>query len=359
MAITFIYRTYEFSRLVIGLTWMIGSVFIYSWHELAQLLYQYLMRKIFGQHNVLIIGKSQEIGFLRNIIRKQKYVRTFFIVETKDISEVKDFIIRRGIEEIYITANYFAEKELLTLVDECELMEVDLKVISDILQLRRGEILIDDSLNLPIFHIKPISLYGYNYYFKRVFDLVLSIIVLAVLFIPLTFICLLIKLDSVGPIFYLQKRMGLQSRIFRFFKFRTMVINADEILEKIRHLSERNGPVFKMKNDPRITNVGKILRRYSIDELPQLINVLRGEMSLVGPRPQVLWEAAAYNDTARRRLRVLPGITGLWQVSGRAALSYDEMIQLDIFYIENWSLGLDIKIILRTLSAIFSKKGAY
>ena len=138
-----------------------------------------------------------------------------------------------------------------------------------------------------------------------------------------------------------------------------MVKYADEKLDKLKHLTEREGPVFKMKDDPRITKIGKFLRRYSIDEIPQLINVLKGEMSLVGPRPQVLWEAAAYDDFARRRLRVLPGITGLWQVSGRAAVSYEKMIELDVYYIENWSPGMDLKILLRTIFTVFSKIGAY
>jgi lipopolysaccharide/colanic/teichoic acid biosynthesis glycosyltransferase len=138
-----------------------------------------------------------------------------------------------------------------------------------------------------------------------------------------------------------------------------MVVNANDLIEQIKHLNDRKGPVFKMKNDPRVTRVGKWLRRYSLDELPQILNVLKGDMSFVGPRPQVLWEAAHYDDTAKKRLRVKPGITGLWQVSGRAALSYEDMINLDIFYLENWSLGLDLKILLRTLPAVLAAEGAY
>ena len=138
-----------------------------------------------------------------------------------------------------------------------------------------------------------------------------------------------------------------------------MVADADDHIEKLKHLSDRSGPVFKMKNDPRITRVGSWLRKLSLDELPQIFNVLKGDMSLVGPRPQVLWEAAHYDEHAKKRLRIKPGITGLWQVSGRAALSYEEMINLDIFYLENWSLGLDLKILLRTLPAVFEKEGAY
>ena len=190
-------------------------------------------------------------------------------------------------------------------------------------------------------------------------DVFLSFLILSALWPLMALIVVMIRLDSQGEILYHHKRMGYRGRVFNFYKFRTMVINADELLEKFKAQSERKGPVFKMENDPRITKVGKLLRRYSLDELPQIFNVLKGEMSLVGPRPQVLWEASAYDDWAKRRLRVLPGITGLWQVSGRASLSYEEMIELDIYYIENWSLGLDIEILLRTIPAVFSRRGAY
>jgi lipopolysaccharide/colanic/teichoic acid biosynthesis glycosyltransferase len=219
--------------------------------------------------------------------------------------------------------------------------------------------MIDDSLGLPVFVMKPISLTGMNFYYKRIFDILISIILLSVTSPIIIFAVLLIKLNSPGPILYLHKRVGYKGTAFNFFKLRTMVKDADSLLEKIKHLSERSGPVFKMKDDPRMTKFGKFLRRYSVDELPQLINVLRGDMSIVGPRPQVLWEATAYDNYAKKRLRIMPGITGLWQVSGRASLSYEEMINLDIYYIENWSPGLDLKIISRTLPAIFSKKGAY
>ena len=175
----------------------------------------------------------------------------------------------------------------------------------------------------------------------------------------LLIILVLIKIDSPGPYLYRHKRVGYRGRYFDFYKFRTMVANADVLLAKLQNQSDRQGPVFKMTNDPRVTKFGRFLRRFSIDELLQLFNVLKGDMSLVGPRPQVLWEAAAYDDWAKRRLRVLPGITGLWQVSGRANLSYEEMIELDIYYIENWTPGLDIKILLKTVPAIFGKTGAY
>ena len=359
MAITFVYRRYEFSRLVIGFAWVIGTFYIYFWHELVKYTYRNFIQRIIGKYNILIIGKISNIKSIRDVIHRHRHLRPFFVVDHKPLSEIIDMMNKRDIQEIFVTSTFFTEKEMLELVNKCELSEIDLKIIPDILRLRQGEIVIDDSLNLPIFHIKPVSLFGYNYYYKRIFDIIISIFVLSVLFIPLLMIALLILLDSKGPVLYYHQRKGLQGKDFKFYKFRTMVINADALLSKIRHLSERDGPVFKMKNDPRVTRVGKFLRKFSIDEILQLLNVLRGDMSIVGPRPQVLWEAEAYDDTAKRRLRVLPGITGLWQVSGRASLSYEEMIELDIYYIENWSPGLDIKIIFSTIPAVFTKKGAY
>lgn len=217
----------------------------------------------------------------------------------------------------------------------------------------------DGFCGLPTFAIRSLSLYGTNYVLKRSFDIFLSTIILVTFSLPLLVIAVLIKLDSKGVVFYTQYRMGFHGKKFRLYKFRTMDADADDHIEELKKQSDRPGPVFKMKNDPRVTRVGQFLRNFSLDELPQIINVLKGDMSLVGPRPQVLWEAAAYDEHAKRRLRIKPGITGLWQVSGRAALSYEEMINLDIFYLENWSLGLDLKILIRTIPAIFAKEGAY
>jgi lipopolysaccharide/colanic/teichoic acid biosynthesis glycosyltransferase len=218
---------------------------------------------------------------------------------------------------------------------------------------------LDNSLGLPTYQVKPVTLHGWTYFYKRLFDIVVSITLLAFAMVPLLVIAFLVKIDSAGPILLNQLRMGHKRKTFPFFKFRTMIQNAEDFLEELKKKNDRRGPVFKMKEDPRITRVGKWLRKYSLDEIPQIINVFRGEMSLVGPRPQVLWEAASYDDWARKRLNVLPGITGLWQVSGRAHLSYEQMIELDIYYIEHWSPGLDLKIILRTVPTILGGQGAY
>jgi lipopolysaccharide/colanic/teichoic acid biosynthesis glycosyltransferase len=170
---------------------------------------------------------------------------------------------------------------------------------------------------------------------------------------------LLIRLDSPGPVIFRQTRIGRNGRPFEFLKFRTMVLNAEELKEQLMAQNERQGIAFKMKRDPRMTRVGRWLRKTSLDELPQFWNVLRGEMSLVGPRPAVPEEVSQYEPWQRRRLEVMPGITGLWQATGRSNTTFDEMVRLDIYYAEHWSVALDIRIMLLTIPAIVSGLGAY
>jgi len=359
IVITFIHREYEYSRLVLGFGALISTVLVFIWHEVNKYIYRWFVITIAGPHNVIIIGEPKQIEQFKKTIHKFRYMNTYFIMDKRDEDSLLDIIKKRNIKEVFITATYFDLYKLLSFSYKCEQLNVDFKVIPTVLQLLQGQVLIDESLPIPVFHIKPLSLYGINFYIKRTFDIIISIILCSVLFFPMLVIACLIVIDSPGPVFYKHDRVGFKGRHFKFYKFRSMVKNAEEILEKIKQFSEREGPVFKMKNDPRVTRIGKILRRFSIDEFPQILNVLKGDMSLVGPRPQVVWEAEAYDDIAKRRLRVLPGITGLWQISGRADIGYDEMIELDLYYIENWTLGLDIWIILKTIPVIFSKKGAY
>lgn len=359
MLTTFFFRDSTYSRIVFVLLWSCSITTLSLFRVFAKITINSLMRTLVSRENILIIGKRNKL--LKTILKKRPFIKLFFLPtdEDPDIDHIKKFIFEKEITQIVVSSQQWSEKSFLDLYDWCEINRIEMRFVPDVVQICRGEIVIDSSFGIPVFHIKPISLSGFNFYFKRVIDLIISILALSFMWPFLFMIAILIKLDSSGSVLYHHKRMGYRGKVFDFHKFRTMVTDADKLLEIFKNQSERKGPVFKMSNDPRVTKIGKILRRYSIDEFPQLLNVLKGEMSLVGPRPQVLWEAAAYDDWAKRRLRVLPGITGLWQVSGRANLSYEEMIELDIFYIENWSLGLDIEILYRTLPAIFSKKGAY
>jgi exopolysaccharide biosynthesis polyprenyl glycosylphosphotransferase len=194
---------------------------------------------------------------------------------------------------------------------------------------------------------------------KRAFDLLLGGLALLAISPLLLLIALAIKLDSPGPVFYRQLRVGKDGRRFRIYKFRSMRPDADRLLDQLRTHNEADGPLFKMKQDPRVTRVGALLRRWSLDELPQLLNVVTGDMSLVGPRLPIPSEVSQYEPWQLGRLRAQPGITGLWQVSGRSDVSFHDMVRLDLHYIRNWSLGLDLEILLRTVPAVLTSRGAY
>lgn len=194
---------------------------------------------------------------------------------------------------------------------------------------------------------------------KRVLDVLLSTLALIVLTPPFLLIAIAIKLTSPGSVLFTQQRAGLNKRMFRIYKFRTMVKNAEAMLEQVVHLNEETGPAFKIKNDPRITPLGRVLRKTSLDELPQLWNVLKGDMSLVGPRPLFSWEYQRMEDQSeKRRFCIKPGLTGLWQVSGRSNVTFAQRIQMDLAYIDNWSLALDWKLLLKTVPVVLFRKGA-
>lgn len=212
---------------------------------------------------------------------------------------------------------------------------------------------------LPLIHVTTPTLEGGQRVAKRLFDISIAAILLLVASPAMLVVALLIRLDSSGAILFRQERVGIEGKHFSMLKFRSMVVDAEALLPDLQRDNEGSGPLFKMKNDPRITRIGRILRRFSIDELPQLLNVLGGSMSLVGPRPPLPREVDAYESDVRRRLLVKPGLTGLWQVSGRSNLSWQDAVRLDLYYVENWSLAGDLVIILRTFRAVFGSTGAY
>ncbi|MEJ1194028.1 sugar transferase [Pseudarthrobacter sp. CCNWLW207] len=212
---------------------------------------------------------------------------------------------------------------------------------------------------LPLIHVTTPTLEGGQRVAKRLFDVAASGLILILALPVMAVIAVLVKLDSKGPIFFRQERVGIEGRRFAMLKFRSMVEDAEARLRDLEHRNEGSGLLFKMKHDPRVTRVGAVLRKYSLDELPQLFNVLAGSMSLVGPRPPLPREVEAYEQEVRRRLLVKPGLTGLWQVSGRSNLSWQDSVRLDLYYVENWSLAGDLVIILRTARAVFHSTGAY
>ncbi|KAD3515255.1 exopolysaccharide biosynthesis polyprenyl glycosylphosphotransferase [Arthrobacter yangruifuii] len=212
---------------------------------------------------------------------------------------------------------------------------------------------------LPLIHVSTPNLGSGQRILKRAFDLAGAIFLVVLLSPILLAVIAIVRFDSPGPVFFTQERVGNRGVHFKMFKFRSMVVDAEARLDALRAQSEGNGVMFKLKADPRITRAGRFLRRYSLDELPQLFNVLNGTMSLVGPRPPLPSEVELYQSHVRRRLMVRPGLTGLWQVSGRSLLSWDDTVRLDLYYVENWSVPGDIAILLKTFRAVLARQGAY
>lgn len=252
-----------------------------------------------------------------------------------------------------------AHRKALEAAEQCRSEGVDFRLAPDIYEMSFDRVDIAELGGIPLLGLKEVAIRGWNLFLKRAMDILLSLLVLGLGWPLFLLVAIAIKLDSPGPVLFTQKRIGRKGRPFTVFKFRTMHERAEREKSRLVALNEADGPLFKIRADPRVTRVGRILRRTSIDELPQVLNILLGEMSWVGPRPGTPDEVARYQPWQRKRLEVLPGVTGLWQVSGRSDLSFEDMVRLDIYYIENWSLWLDILILLRTIPAVISGKGAY
>lgn len=242
---------------------------------------------------------------------------------------------------------------------DLEGMDVEMLVAPGLLDVAGPRITMRPEAGLPLLHIDKPKYQGATKVFKLAFDKVAA--ATGLLFLsPLIFLCALaIKLDSQGPVFYKAERMGTGNNPFSMWKFRSMVVEADSLRAALRSSDQGNGVLFKLRDDPRVTRVGRVMRRYSLDELPQLFNVITGTMSLVGPRPPLREEVETYDHVILRRMLVRPGMTGLWQVSGRSDLSWEESVQLDLSYVENWSIATDLIILWRTARAVFYSRGAY
>ncbi|WP_333811259.1 sugar transferase [Timonella senegalensis] len=272
------------------------------------------------------------------------------IVETLENTQADTLILA--------SADVLGPKKMRRLGWELEQRKIDLVVAPALTDIAGPRIHTRPVAGLPLIHIEYPEFTGRKYWVKRVFDIILASMLIVLLSPVLLVVALLVKSDG-GPVIFKQERVGQNHEPFKMFKFRSMVVDAELKLAALLDQTDGNGVLFKMKNDPRITPVGRVLRRFSIDELPQLFNVLNGTMSLVGPRPPLPSEVENYDDLAGRRLLVKPGITGLWQVSGRSDLSWDDSIRLDLYYVENWSLMGDIIILYRTFRAVFASDGAY
>ena len=274
-------------------------------------------------------------------------------------SELRDVIEATGATLVLVAATAFDTPRLNRLFWELQGMDVDLQITSGTVDLMASRMTVQSVAGVPLLFVRRTGMDKVQRTLKRTIDVLVSGLGLLVLLPFLAAIALWVKRDSEGGAFFKQVRVGRDGELFTCWKFRTMEKDAERKRAELEHLSEGPGLLFKLREDPRITKPGKFLRRYSLDELPQLWNVLRGDMSVVGPRPALPMEVEQYDDWVRNRLKVKPGITGLWQVSGRTETSFADYVRFDLFYIQNWSLSLDLWIMWRTFRAVFTAEGAH
>jgi exopolysaccharide biosynthesis polyprenyl glycosylphosphotransferase len=263
------------------------------------------------------------------------------------------------VDEVIIADPDFPKDDAVELVDQCHRRGVRVRLAPSTMEIliHRAEFVPGQSV--PLFELGPPVFEGVDFALKRTFDIVGATLLLVLLSPLLLVITLAVRLTSRGPIFFHSVRRGIGQRPFACLKFRTMHTDAEERQADLEDLNEASGALFKIREDPRLTAVGRLLRRFSLDELPQLVNVLRGDMSLVGPRPLPERDYQMLEDWHRKRYLVLPGVTGLWQVSGRSELDFDDLVRLDFLYLEHWSPFLDLTILVKTLPAVFMRRGAF
>jgi exopolysaccharide biosynthesis polyprenyl glycosylphosphotransferase len=334
-----------------------------------RLLYEQGIERIYrrglGQTPVVVVGRREDRARLRQAMERAP--GAYSIADEVDLGregvdlaalrETLDNTGARGV--ILVGAERLPDEEFLELLRSVRLRGVPLRVVPGALALMRSHPVLSESMGLPLLEVRYPRLDNTQRVLKRALDVAVSVGGLALLSPLFLAVALAIRLGSPGPILFRQKRVGADGKVFLCYMFRSMYEGAERLQEELEPLNEAGGPVFKIKDDPRVTPVGRLLRRWSLDELPQLVNVLKGEMSLVGPRPLPVRDFHRMEEAHKRRLGAVPGMTGYWQISGRSNLSFEEMVRLDLYYIENWSLSFDVKIILRTLGAVLRREGAY
>ena len=297
-----------------------------------------------------------EYDFVGTIAPAQPAVELPFLGNLGELRRVLDTY---DVDELIVTDSDLDSEQLLQLSDEAHRGGVKVRIAAKTTELITQRVEFIPGQGVPLFELRQPAFAGTDWIVKRAFDLVVSVLVLVVGLPLWLLIALAIKLTSPGPVFYRDRRIGLGEREFGMLKFRTMVADAAEHQDELERSNEVGGALFKIRDDPRITRVGRLLRRFSLDEVPQVLNVLWGEMSLVGPRPLPIRDYLLLEEWHRRRYGVLPGMTGLWQISGRSTLSFDDLVRLDFYYLENWNVWLDITILAKTIPAVLSRRGAY
>lgn len=358
-----------FSRIALAHIWLFTIVFIILGRIVILLIQELMYRFDIGRTKVLFIGVNNFADRCYGVLsRDKKYLVIGAVAESHysrkkntlkiigTIDQLESIVHKYGVEEIIQAnpvINGISNADILSF---CRSYQIQYYFIPEVLRLQSVNIEMEMIDEIPVISLKQTPLEGWGHVYKRLFDIVFSIIIIQLLIPVWIIVPILIKLDSPGPAFYRSKRM-YKNKTFDFFKFRSMVADADLRKTSLLESNERGGPLFKIKDDPRVTRLGRFLRKTSIDELPQFFNVLLGTLSVVGPRPHLPEEVARYKKDHFRLFTIKPGITGLAQVSGRSSLDFEDEVKLDFYYIENWSMLLDLKIILKSIAVIFRADG--
>jgi exopolysaccharide biosynthesis polyprenyl glycosylphosphotransferase len=367
----------DLSRGFVVLAFMLGTpMLVTGRYAVRKLLHRLRVR---GRilHRVVAVGGPSAIRELADVMRRERYAgyeicgacvpRGIPVDEDEmsvpylgEVADTRQVCEEVGADTVLVArGGYASSADLRRIAWDLEDSDIDLVVVPSLTDVAGPRIHMRPVAGLPLLHVEAPQTDEAGGLSKRLFDVVGSLVGIIAISPLLLVVALLVKLEDGGPIFFRQTRIGRDGVEFGMMKFRSMVPDAEKKLDEIRHLNESDGVLFKVKDDPRITRIGRFLRRYSVDELPQLFNVLKGNMSLVGPRPPLRDEVETYEKDVRRRLLVRPGMTGLWQVSGRSSLTWNETVRLDLYYVDNWSMLSDLVIIGKTVRAVVGKHGAY
>lgn len=366
-----------YSRLIYALAWVIIIVSIGLSRAMLINIRRWRWTHGVGRERVLVVGGTGLGRQVMDSIVAQTFLgyslvgyledRDFPRTERRDghfrylgvVQQLERVLQSQPVSIVIIALPFWEHHRLPEIVRICRAAQIEFRVVPDLFELSFDRVNVLNLSGIPLIGLKELSLKGWNLVLKRAIDLTIIVLAAPFLLPLLGALAWVIRRDSPGPAIFKQSRIGRGGKPFTVYKFRTMVVDAENRKADLAQFNEADGPIFKMRNDPRMTRFGSFLRRTSLDELPQLWNVVRDEMSLVGPRPQLPEEVSQYEEWHYRRLEVKPGLTGLWQVLGRSDTSFDEMVRLDIYYAENWSPGMDVRILLETMPAVLSGKGAY
>jgi exopolysaccharide biosynthesis polyprenyl glycosylphosphotransferase len=343
--------------------YVVGAIFVATLIGVFRASYELvtgtLLRAVGVRRKAMLVGDPAARTHLRESLGATRGGIYYDFAGEVDPEDVEAALMRGPLDELLVADAGLDDARLLEIVEAAHRRGVKVRVAPRTTELliERGEYV--PGQGVPLFELRPPIFAGTDWATKRTFDIVVGALIVVVGLPVWLVIAAAIKLTSNGPVFFADSRIGLGERPFRMLKFRTMVEGADRRKEELESENEAGGALFKIRDDPRVTPVGRVLRRLSLDEVPNVLNVLRGEMSLVGPRPLPLRDFDRLEPWHRKRYNVLPGMTGLWQVAGRSDLSFDDLVRLDFYYLENWSIWLDVTILFKTPGAVFSQRGAY